>query len=673
MQTIAFSLADIAGLSAFNARQGAAEPEGIAELAESIATAGLQEPLTLRREARALRVLHGGRRLAALKLLWERGAIGEISVFEARLFEGDDQAAAQYSLASFLLREGLWPVDEFERVVAHAQAFGLDAAGLARQFGKSVHWARDRQRLDRLSPKVRAAWRRKQLTFEQARAFAVTEDAAAQEALLDEELAYDERAEALDTPPIFIRRRLIGGRVAATDRLARFVGKDDYLAAGGAIEEQLFAEVDVFEDGALLRRLADVKLFAVLRRIMKAEKWGFGWHALEPDFGDKRFVFADRRDYTAAEQERLDAIDDAIEDELDEAKIRRLEAERDEIERAALLRAVRVKERKTLGVRITIAHDGTLEIDRAVKLATQSARSPEIPLSRETEEGGERREPGGGEPPSPLAGEGKGEGEKETAPDDSPKAILDAAACQALEGACARHPDLALIFAVAALGCAWDVQGINLRGQSARANFEPKSPLLRSIADDSFQDALLKVLRARLGDAEFRLEDDACAVLVAFAELIGGLVNPAGAPNFDKTRLLLAAARRFGAIETPLAKALNYEAWFEAAGKEGALAAIAECGGDVKALKKLKAPEVKAAAAKLARDKGWLPKFLALESVSLEPSERSGGNSPERLGSGQPPDQVRGDGAKDDPRPLAQAMAEAIDADEEDETEPAIP
>jgi hypothetical protein len=73
-------------------------------------------------------------------------------------------------------------------------------------------------------------------------------------------------------------------------------------------------------------------------------------------------------------------------------------------------------------------------------------------------------------------------------------------------------------------------------------------------------------------------------------------------------------------------------------------------------MKKLKAPALAGAAARLARDKGWLPKYLRLADVSLEPEPASGAQEEDREPPGSP-----------DPRTLAEAMRDAIDADEGEE------
>ena len=65
--------------------------------------------------------------------------------------------------------------------------------------------------------------------------------------------------------PDSIRRMMTQATVSASDRRARFVGEEAYVAAGGRIERDLFSDEDGARwlDIALLERLATEKLEAL--------------------------------------------------------------------------------------------------------------------------------------------------------------------------------------------------------------------------------------------------------------------------------------------------------------------------------------------------------------------------------------------------------------------------
>ncbi|MBC8050672.1 MAG: MFS transporter, partial [Chitinophagales bacterium] len=87
-----------------------------------------------------------------------------------------------------------------------------------------------------------------------------------------------------DAGPHRIRRMLTEGAVRHDDRRARFIGSEDYEAAGGAILRDLFEDEGTgwFEDAGLLDRLVTEKLSQATDEV-RAEGWK--WVAYAPDFG----------------------------------------------------------------------------------------------------------------------------------------------------------------------------------------------------------------------------------------------------------------------------------------------------------------------------------------------------------------------------------------------------
>jgi ParB family chromosome partitioning protein len=637
-------LNEIAGLSKFNARKTPPNPEDIDELAASIAAKGMQKPLVIRTEDGSLKVLDGGRRYVALNLLWERGKLEEYHAIPITLFEGDDEAAAEFALIDFLHRKDLHPIDEFERFGDLVERFALTPEAIAAKLGKPLRYVRDRLRLNRLAPAVREAWRARELTAEQAQAFSINADHARQEEFLKqvaEQPWHYRRAED-------IRARLAGDALRATQPLAVFVGKTDYAAAGGALEEQLFSDDDWFLDGALVKRLAAERLDALGAKLMDAEGWGWFAHELQPDWKSRDAVSGKAFDYTDAERDRLEEIETEQEDEeIAPETSRRLDEEAEAIETRGLLRALSKAQRKTLGVVISLDHEGRLFIDRAIKRKTPS--EPSQAPSRDEEEKGNRKS-------RTRANGAEGEAAQEpVALGNAQKAALDAAATAALSDLLARNLSFALIVAVAALGRCYASPGgdpVRLTGNQVRFGFKPKSELLCAVRGEEeagdFATALLACTRAHIDGAE--------TVTTALAELMGAMVDTSGASNFDLTRTLLATASRLGDIETGLKRHLDYEAYFKAATKDVAIEAVRELAGDAGAahVAKLKKPEAALYAAELAKEK-WLPRPLRVEEPS-EDAETEAETAPEKAPARRP---------KPDARSTAQAMADAIEADEE--------
>jgi ParB family chromosome partitioning protein len=618
-------LSEISGISRFNARKDAPNQQEIEEMAASIVARGVTTPLTVRMEEGAWRALDGGRRLAALRFLVDENKLADGEDFPVPItfFEGDDEAAAEVSLISFVHRRDLHPVEEFERFVELQERFGLDAQAIAARTGKTVAFVKGRLRLSRLSPKVRGAWRKGGLTADQARAFSATDSQEAQDALLTGN-QFHERISAR-----WIARTLSGNDVSTRDRRVHFAGLEAYIAAGGRLDEQLFEEESLILDVSILDAVARDALVARAEALCAAEGWGW----FETSYGEEKFFDFDhveRFDLTDEEQARLDEIEDLCaeaEEADDEATITSLDLEVREIQGRARLRAIPAEERATLGIFVEIGAEGEFEVSHALRQRTAQTQE---------EEGDQSSEPGTtcGErtsavpaPPPVKPSEPIGR---------TTRAILDEAATAALSDAFARNPRLAMLFVVAALGCGYGASPLQASG-TTRPGFAPENALLAEIRHEGFEKALAICARHEI--------EDPSTLPVAFALLVGGLVSTERTADFDTARTSLAACSRFCDIGSDLRRHMDFEAYFKAEPRDEAIDAIRAMDGQGAASDagKLKKPELAKRAAILAQDRDWLPVVFA---------EALGGESGEVAAPGP------------DTRSTAEAMRDAIDVDE---------
>jgi ParB family transcriptional regulator, chromosome partitioning protein len=238
----------------------------IEPLAASIAAHGLLQNLSVvRAEDGRYAVVAGSRRLAALKLLIKQGKLGRDYAAPCTIIE--PELGAEASLAENVQRVAMNAMDEME-AFARLVDDGMSVEAIAERFGASVRHVEQRLALGRLSPKIRAAYRKGDLTLDVARAFCLTDDHAAQERLF-------KQVPKPITHASSIRNALSGGRAPATDRLARFVGLEAYEAAGGRVVRDLFEdEVAFLEDGELLQRLAAERI-EEMRENLAAEGWAW--------------------------------------------------------------------------------------------------------------------------------------------------------------------------------------------------------------------------------------------------------------------------------------------------------------------------------------------------------------------------------------------------------------
>jgi len=201
----------------------------------------------------------GGRRFRALASLAEEGKL-PVDHEVCCLVVVDDPAAAQEAgLAENFQRLAMNPADEclaFQQLIEQ----GADVEGIARRFGLTVRFVEGRLRLASLAPVVFEALGAGEITLDIAKAYAATPDRERQ-AYVFEQVSRSYMAQHPDS----IRRMMTQATASASDRRARFVGEETYVAAGGRIERDLFSDEEGARwlDIALLERLATEKMEAV--------------------------------------------------------------------------------------------------------------------------------------------------------------------------------------------------------------------------------------------------------------------------------------------------------------------------------------------------------------------------------------------------------------------------
>lgn len=343
----------------------------IDDLAASIAAHGLLQNLQVRPLVREngdptgkYEVVAGGRRLAAMKRLAKERALPKNHPVPCRVLETED--AAEISLAENVIRQAMHPADQYEAFAALA-AEGHDPETIATRFGTSATQVRKLLKLASVSPRLMQAYREAALTLEQLMAFTVSADHAAQERVYAEIPAWN-------LYPGAIRRQLTEAYVSAGSRLARFVGIEAYVAAGGAVLRDLFQEEHegYLTDPALLERLAAEKLGA-LAETVRAEGWAWVEVLDEyryPGAHGFRQLAPEERPLPDADQARLSALAaeyDALAEAEDEADADRLAALEAEI--TALTAAKRHwpdEVKRAAGAVVFLADDGAAEIVRGL-------------------------------------------------------------------------------------------------------------------------------------------------------------------------------------------------------------------------------------------------------------------------------------------------------------------
>lgn len=332
-----------------------------------------------------------GRRLA-LALLAKRKTIKKTEPVRCVVDLTNDPH--EISLDENVTRTGMHPADQFEafRWLSEERGFGAEEIGA--RFGVSALVVKQRLRLGAVSPVLMDLYRAGDLNLDQMMAFAVSEDHARQEQVLERLGGH--------RPPYLIRRTMTEAKVSATDRRAMFIGAEAYGEAGGTILRDLFTEDGGgwFEDVPLLDRLVADKLAGIATEVQTREGWK--WAEAHIDYpralGLAR-VYPHQVDLTPAEEARVLALSeeyDAMVSEWDTVEVLPPEiearfAEIDAALSACVTTAYEPEEIIRAGVFVILGQDGVARVERGfVRPEDVPVVEPEATEDESTVETGDR-------------------------------------------------------------------------------------------------------------------------------------------------------------------------------------------------------------------------------------------------------------------------------------------
>ncbi|MEM8625614.1 MAG: ParB N-terminal domain-containing protein [Pseudomonadota bacterium] len=325
-------------LSPFNLRRGDDHAD-IDALAASLRICGLLQNLAGIRESEdKVAIVAGGRRLRALQCIAEGDGLDPTKVRVPVVLAADENEARRWAGAENFVRRPLHAAEEIRAFAQMAEA-GAAPETIASAFGATVRHVKGRLRLAALPEPILTALSEDRITLDVAVAYTVTDDPARALAVFQEiDRTY------LGGYPREIRPRLTSDACLEDDRLAAFVGREAYEAAGGAVREDLFGKEVYFEDGALVARLAEEKL-AEVAQAMEAEGWAWVSHGLAPfDYvAIAGRVYPDTSEIPEEDAARYDALSEAIESGAATAEE---EAEFETRRRPATSRSTRMRRRR---------------------------------------------------------------------------------------------------------------------------------------------------------------------------------------------------------------------------------------------------------------------------------------------------------------------------------------
>jgi ParB family chromosome partitioning protein len=442
-----------------NARRTPHAEADIEALAASIAVKGVLQAPVVEPEADGegaptgcyLVTIGEGRRLA-LVLLAKRKTIKKAEAVRCVVDLANDPH--EISLDENVTRTGMHPADQFEAFRRLAEERGLGAEEIGARFGVGANIVRQRLRLGAVTPVLMELYRAGELNLDQMMAFAVSEDHARQQQVLEQLGAH--------RPPYLIRRAMTEAKVSAADRRAVFIGAEAYAEAGGTILRDLFTEDGGgwFEDAALLDRLAAEKLAGIAEEVREREGWKWAEaHIDYPHAAGLARVYPHKIERSEAEKVRIESLSteyDALVSEWDAAEElpAEIEARFKEIDAALEAfgdgTAYDPEDIARGGVFVILGQDGVARIERGL-VQPEDVPAPEPNLDRVPAVG----EAGEGEDPKGDSEE-SGEPEEDSSGPLSERLVLDLTAqkTMALRDALGADPNVALTSVVHVLALA---------------------------------------------------------------------------------------------------------------------------------------------------------------------------------------------------------------------------
>lgn len=247
--------------------------DGLEELGALILAQGLLQNLIGFQQKKGKKLLTtaeivgGGRRLDTLALLAERKLI-DPDTFDIPVLMCTEAEALAKSLAENSGRENLTPADQF-RAFQALNENGQTSEEIATAFGVDEITIKRRLKLANVAPRLFALYEEGTATLDQLMALALTEDHATQEQVWDSLPQYQRSAYQIKA---LITTQEID---ISNNKVAAFVGLDEYEAGGGEVRRDLFSEKGGYiKDAALLESLAVSKLERLSEHIKAA---GWAW------------------------------------------------------------------------------------------------------------------------------------------------------------------------------------------------------------------------------------------------------------------------------------------------------------------------------------------------------------------------------------------------------------
>ena len=237
-----------------NTRNTPADKSEDEQLRASLSAIGLLNNLVVSVDDGRHRVIDGARRVQAMRGLgWP-----DDTEVPCLIVSGDD-LPEEVSLAANVVRASMHPADQIDAF--SALALLMPVSRIAERFGVSENLVYRRIRLSGVHPDIRRAYKDGEISMSALEAFGSTAKTDLQLRVWKKLCEHREQFPYV-VEAAHILRQLDDDRISVNNRIAAFVGVEEYEAAGGAVERDLFSDEDAtyLTDLNLLEQMAHDKL-----------------------------------------------------------------------------------------------------------------------------------------------------------------------------------------------------------------------------------------------------------------------------------------------------------------------------------------------------------------------------------------------------------------------------
>lgn len=361
-------------LSPHNPRRVEPTTEEIEALARSIMTLGLlQNLIGYDAGDGTIEITGGGRRLRAITHLSDTGQLPETYTVPVMVYD-EEKAAIEAGIAENEARRNMNPVEQLHAFITVRDKNGLRHDQIADAFGCDETRVHHVLALEAASPAVLAALESEKLTLDQARAFTITTDHEAQNAVLTGLLQSGNHSGWMGEPRRI--RSELRARTSAETLAVKYsqLPEGVYEASGGTITTDLFCGAVKVDNPEILNRCFDAWVKAKADAL-RADGWSWVEVMTPPMVDGKAIrIHGERYTLTDDEQARLDTLEEKDEEEM-------TDADRAEYEKLVALFDLDVfseDQKSVAGVVIGAATNGYLNTIRGIIKPEDKARAIEL-------------------------------------------------------------------------------------------------------------------------------------------------------------------------------------------------------------------------------------------------------------------------------------------------------